>query len=78
MKKVTEFEGYISGDCECFCLSKIPFEEWAKKNWKTWSDPDLLYPGDFFPKELRNKKCRFKITVEAEIVPEKIEEKTKR
>lgn len=33
-KKVTKFEGYLSGDYECFCLSKIPFEEWKKRQRK--------------------------------------------
>jgi len=78
MKKVTEFTGYISGDYECFCLSKIPFEEWVEKERKrvckrkvVYPDPDLLYPDDFFPEEAEEKLCKFKITVEVEEVAEK-------
>ena len=69
--KTTEFVGYISGDYECFCLSKIPFEEWIKleANRKYEScdmfDPMLLYPSYFFPEECKNGKWEFKITVEA-------------
>ena len=75
MKKETEFEGYVSGDYECFCLSKVPFDQWTKIQHKRmkagdypYPDPLLLYPNDFFPKEAREGKWRFKITVEAEQV----------
>ena len=71
MKKVTEFEGYVSGDYECFCLSKIPFSKWKK----TQKEDVLLYPDDFFPAGARGRKCKFRITVEAEIVSSELREK---
>ena len=74
-KKVTEFEGFVSGDSECFCLSKIPYEEWVKIPFEEKFDPEnmsmdkyLMYPHVFFPEECREGKWKFKITVEAERV----------
>ena len=68
-EKVTEFEGYMSGDCECFCLSKVPFQEWLRvthqRSIPRYPDPLLLYPSVFFPEECKNGKWKFKITVEA-------------
>lgn len=83
--KVTEFVGYVSGDCECFCLSKVPFEEWAEHSkkmptrakgekafwkWHTEHEALTLYPHLFFPKECKKGKWKFKITVQAEKVVE--------
>lgn len=80
--KITEFEGYISGDYECFCLSKIPFKEWAKLNdmrklsakgirkREEYLESVLLYPNTFFPEDAKDKKCRFKISVEVTILTE--------
>ena len=72
-KKETTFEGYLSGDYECFCLSKVPFEEWtkikterSKKKDYPWPDPLLIYPDQFFPEETEEGKWKFKITVDAE------------
>ena len=78
-KRITYFEGYMSGDYECFCLSKIPFEEWCKRKremphdcsdkefmeWHTKMDLLTLYPSKFFPKECDNGKWKFTITVQA-------------
>ncbi len=72
-KIVTKFEGYISGDYEGFCLSKIPFKEWAKQLSKNQNkDEDLLYPNAFFKglDDDHNIKYRFKITVEAKLIKE--------
>ena len=73
--KTTEFVGYVSGDYECFCLSKIPFEEWvevrrerSKKEEYPYPDPLLMYPGEFFPEVCNNGKWAIKITVEVEKV----------
>ena len=69
LKKITEFEGYVSGDYECFCLSKVPFEEWARRERTeinvVYPDPLLLYPNAFFPEKTKQGKWKFKITVEA-------------
>jgi len=87
-QKVTWFVGYLSGDYECFCLSKVPFKKWVERHRKLSKidiDADdgkqyareykkirklLLYPDYFFPKETKQGKWRFKITVEAEKVRE--------
>jgi len=63
-KKVTEFTGYVSGDYECFCLSKITFKKWRKAQ----DDSVLLYPNEFFSDKMQEGKWKFKITVEAEKV----------
>jgi len=78
-KKTTTFIGYIGGDCECFCLHKessAEFDERLKKipspdnkeafeKWIEEEDVYSLYPNDFFPKECRQGKWKFKITIEA-------------
>ena len=71
--KITEFVGHMSGDLECFCLSKVSPEEWVKietkrfKNRETvYPDPLLLYPSVFFPKECKEGKWKFTIVVKAE------------
>ena len=76
--KVTEFEGFLSGDCECFCLSKVPFKELVRVTLKGsipvyYPDALLLYPCDFFPKDCKNGKWKFKITVEATKVGKRIQ-----
>lgn len=83
--KVTEGVGYLSGDYECFCLSKIPFEEWTQKHQellgsglsgKGWDkigeldEKNLSYPNDWFPKGFDDKKVRYRITIELEEVEE--------
>lgn len=81
-RKETVFDGYMSGDYECFCLSKVPFQEWLKKQkelynvkrndekaFTAWYNEfkDLtLYPSRFFPKECEKGRWQFKIIVEAE------------
>ena len=76
-EKVTEFEGFLSGDFECFCLSKVPFKEWLKvtqqRSIPRYPDPLLLYPSDFFPEGCKNGKWKFKITVEATKVGKRIQ-----
>lgn len=83
-KKVTVFEGYISGDYECFCLSKVPFKEWVENQrelhkidvddeeafwkWHKKAEDLTLYPSNFFPKECTEGKWQFKISVEAKRV----------
>ena len=63
--KVTEFEGYVSGDGECFCLDVRSKEEKenqpiqeryglnAEDMAKIWEENEnnRLYPNDFFPEE---------------------------
>ena len=67
--RVTNFEGFMSGDYECFCLSRIPFEEWVKKERLPEDDEVLLkYPNSFFPKGCNKGKWKFTITVKAEKV----------
>ena len=75
--KVTEFVGFMSGDFECFCLSRIPFKDWVKKPG-CYPDPDLLYPDELFPVECNEDEgledrqlWEFKITVEAVRVNDK-------
>lgn len=80
VEKETVFEGYMSGDHECFCLSRVPFAEWvehAKKmptrekgekafwKWHKEHKALTLYPSYFFPKKCREGKWKFKITIEA-------------
>ncbi len=77
-KKETIFEGYMSGDCECFCLSKVPFAEWQHLRLERrkagdilfYPDPLLFYPSEFFPSEAHTGKWRFKIVVEIEQLEE--------
>lgn len=80
-KKVVKFEGYMSGDYECFCLSRVPFEKWVEKQrelekieredeaafekWHKELEALTLYPSNFFPSECKRGKWRFTITVEA-------------
>jgi hypothetical protein len=71
-EKKTEFTGYLSGDYESFCLSKIPFDEWVKVDAenKDLNDELLLYPSDFFSSGWKDKKMKFTIIVKAELVEE--------
>ena len=83
-KRITNFEGYMSGDSECFCLSKIPFNDWCKiqktmphegtdKEFMDWHNRVKLliqYPSKFFPEECRKGKWKFIITVEATPITE--------
>jgi hypothetical protein len=85
MRKETVFDGFISGDYECFCLCKIPFEEWVEQGrklprrgdkkiflkWHEKLEALTLYPDKFFPKECRQGKWKFTITVEAEPLEKK-------
>jgi len=65
--RVTNFEGFVSGDFECFCLSRIPFEDWSKKERSYEEDEVLLkYPNSFFPEGCNEGKWKFTITVKAE------------
>ena len=78
-KKETIFIGYISGDYECFCLSKVPFKEWCEHQqkmprsrdekkfwaWHKAHEALTLYPSRFFPEECKEGKWKFKIIVEA-------------
>lgn len=64
--KVTDFVGYLSGDFECFCLSKVPFEEWWK--WHRKHEALTLYPSHFFPEECKKGRWKFTISVQAERV----------
>ena len=75
-KKVTEGEGYISGDMECWCIRDYPFEEW--KDHITFDDNDI-YPDQFVPLEYadvlqRNEgiepKVRYRVTFELEFIYE--------
>ncbi|MHA1268046.1 MAG: hypothetical protein ACTSRS_22700 [Candidatus Helarchaeota archaeon] len=74
IKKITEFVGYISGDGDCFCLSKVSYEEYnrifdevflGKRDAEILKDL-LMYPDDFFPEVDEDKKWKIKITVELE------------
>ena len=79
--KITEGEGYVSGDYECWCIHDIPFEK-VQERMHTWlteegdEPPESVYPSDMFPQsETLNKKgfdyskkIRYKVTVEVEHV----------
>jgi len=71
----------MSGDYECFCLSKVPFNEWVEHcrkmpvqekgetawwKWHKAHEALTLYPSLFFPKECEEGKWKFTIKVEAE------------
>ena len=79
--QTTKFEGYLSGDHECFCLSKIPFEKWVEhaqkmpipskgeKAWWKWHEEHealTLYPSHFFPKKCKEGRWKFTVSVQAE------------
>jgi len=80
LTKTTEFEGYMSGDGECFCLSKKPYKDFIDYSNMSESEisqamkeeyENILYPSAFFPDECapimsdKREKFKFKITVEA-------------
>ncbi len=78
-KKVTEGEGYISGDWECWCIHDVPFKEWKERVLNCIRNdgsesPEGVYPFDFFPPDLEldedgfdyDKKIKYKVTVEVE------------
>lgn len=82
-KKITEGEGYVSGDYECWCIHDIPFEA-VQKRMRVWLNndgegdepPEGVYPSNLFPKSgwldgkgfNYKKKVRYKVTVEVEHV----------
>lgn len=80
-KKVTEGEGYVSGDYECWCIHDVTFNEvqvrtrkWLDSRGEDGMPPESVYPSDFFPESIKNdtegfdysKKVRYKIIVEVE------------
>ena len=82
-KKVTEGEGYVSGDYECWCIHDVPFDavqermrSWLDKDGEGEEPPESVYPPDFFPSSdwldgvgfNYTRKVRYKITVEVEHV----------
>lgn len=69
LRKETCFDGYLSGDSECFCLDMNPdeiFSEDFKKREKETSYPDV-----WFPKEAQyERKYRIRILIEMEELSE--------
>jgi len=63
VKKVTQFNGQASGDCECFCFDRRrkggPFEgSWREK------DAARIYPGELLPAGADGVYGTWRITVE--------------
>lgn len=84
-KKVTEGEGYISGDYECWCINPLPFNQMNDASSDDWIDLDdeRVYPDEFVPLEFedvvsRNKgkkpKVKYRVTFEIEFLDEWDEE----
>ena len=76
--KITEGQGYIAGDCECWCINPLPADDMnsiIRESNKQWDEYMALidkrvYPNDFVPDELEEHDAplvRFKITFEVEI-----------
>lgn len=72
--KITEGEGYIGGDYECWCINPVPFDEITSiEDHDKWLELDdkRVYPDDFTPDELEEyeePKVRYKIIFEVEII----------
>ena len=84
LTKTTEFEGYISGDGECFCLDKRSQEEKGVQEQRILAsgnfdgqfkedEKNRLYPNDFFPKEcaplMSDKRGKFKFKITVKAIP---------
>lgn len=63
-KKVTEGEGYISGDYEHWCIHPVPFEHWKVADEVVMHDGEFItvipyyiensiYTGYFVPEEIQ-------------------------
>jgi len=77
-RKVTEGEGYVSGDYECFCIHPMPFDEWRKASGE--ERHKSIYPEDLFPPRIYlpgddgvdySRKVRYKVVVEVEELDER-------
>lgn len=78
LTKVTEFVGRACGDGECFCFDKLTEAERdsldetiaALEEWPDGFDPnkERVYPSDFLPDVDRDRRGRWRITVEFEPV----------
>lgn len=77
-KKVTEAEGYFTGDGDCALIAPMesPVVSGDKDGWARWRDIDWeekIYFSDVMPEEikgldapLKGKKCKFKFVVTVE------------
>lgn len=69
VRKVTEFVGQASGDCECFCFDRRTSEEIAQHRFshteegRESNDANRIYPHDLLP-EVGPARGRWKIIVE--------------
>jgi len=78
--KITEGEGYIGGDMECWCINPFPLSEMKEvlgEGYENWDEYEKLldqrvYPSNFVPDELEEfdetPRVKYKVTFEAEIV----------
>jgi hypothetical protein len=64
MKKVTEFKGQASGDCECFCFDRR--EGNINPHEGSYQDRDAarIYPGELLPTGADGVFGTWRITVE--------------
>ena len=79
--KITEGEGYIGGDYECWCINPVPFEtmtRFPRDSETTWSeylelDDKRVYPDTFVPDELETfdePRVKYRVTFEVILVEE--------
>jgi hypothetical protein len=59
VSKVFFTEGYVSGDCECFCIASAVEPRNHDKEKR-------VYPDEWFQHLDKTRKYRFKIAIEAE------------
>ena len=78
--KITEGEGCIGGDMECWCINPFPLskmQEVLGEGYENWDEYEKLldqrvYPSNFVPDELEEfdetPRVKYKVTFEVEIV----------